>query len=79
VRGFYFICKDKTGEENRYWMGEGLDAALRKFDNFGDKYLNEHNRYFYTIDFCLGYDIKGCLAWSNIDFSEKFIDCSTCC
>lgn len=76
VRGYYFICKDKQGDECRYWMGETFDEAFASFEEIGDKYLGEHNNYRYWIDFCYGYDVDRRLTWSNLDHSGRFLDYS---
>ena len=77
INGFYFVCKNKNGEECRYWMGETIEEAFKQFEKMGDKYLGQHNKFNYWIAYCSGYDIQKRLAWANRTYTEEFIDYGT--
>lgn len=62
-RGFYLVIP--TGR--RFWLGECLDETAINFESACVKYLSSDSGYQYWIDYCLGRDITGALAWSNID------------
>lgn len=77
VNGFYLVCKDKSGDECRYWMGETMAEAFQKFENMCEKYLGQHNNFNYWVAYCSGYDIDRRMAWANRDYKEDFIDYGT--
>lgn len=77
VRGFYFVCFDKNHNIHQYWMGETFEEAFKVFDDMGNKYLGDFNKYEYEIEFCSGYDVHGKLSWSNMNYANEFIDHGT--
>lgn len=64
-RGYYL----KIGDSAHY-ISDKVDAyALVKV---ADKVLNDKTGYNYWIDYSHGVDVEGRIAWSNLDFTERF-------
>lgn len=65
-RGYWLV---KTSDKSKHYISETVDIdALERVAN---KVLTfkDHD---YTIDYCLGLDVKGAVAWSNNDHTNKF-------
>ena len=66
IRGYYLVLPN----QDRHWMGETKHSAAMALDKMCDKYLTEATGWEYWIDWCMGYDVKGNLAWANVDQSD---------
>jgi hypothetical protein len=66
VRGYYLVLPNG----DRHWIGETTYDAARAIDKACDKHLRAEDGYEYWIDYCHGYDVKGNLAWANVDQSD---------
>lgn len=69
AQGYWLVrCSDK----GRFFIDKHVNpSALEKVAN---KVLNDKHGYNYWIDWCLGLDVNGRVAWSNLDFSDRFLD-----
>lgn len=67
VRGYYLVLPNK----DRHWIGESVYDAARDINKMCDKYLSDVIGWDYWIDWCLGYDVHGNLAWANMDQSDS--------
>ena len=66
VRGYYLVLSNR----DRHWLGESVYDAARVIEKACDKYLSEKDGWQYWVDYCHGYDVKGNLAWANVDKSD---------
>lgn len=65
-RGYYL----KIGD-NAHYISDTVDAyALEKV---ADRVLNDKTGYAYWIDYSHGLDVEGRIAWSSLDFTDRFI------
>jgi len=64
-RGFYLV--HSTG---RYFISE--QVCEQSLQNVCNKILTDSD-YDYWIDYSFGLDVKGCVHWSNIDQTDKFL------
>ena len=55
---------------DRHWLGETTYSAARAIDKACDKHLRAEDGWQYWVDYCHGYDVKGNLAWANVDQSD---------
>ncbi len=69
VRGYYLVLPNG----DRHWLRETIHEAARTIDKACDKYLSDKDGYEYWVDFCYGYDVKGNLAWSNVDHTDTIL------
>ena len=69
IRGYYLVLP--SGD--RHWIGETIYEAARAIEKACDKYLSAEEGYEYWVDYCLGYDVKGNLAWANVDQSDTIL------
>ena len=69
VRGYYLVLP--SGD--RHWLGEAINDAARVIDQACDKHLRAEDGYEYWIDYCHGYDVKGNLAWVNVDQTDTIL------
>jgi len=69
VEGYYLVLPNG----DRHWFASGSDAAAYRLEMACDKYLNDKIGYEYWVDYCLGYDVEGRLAWTNIDQTDNLI------
>ena len=69
VRGYYLALP--SGD--RHWLGEAINDAARVVDQVCDKHLRAEDGYEYWIDYCQGYDVKGNLAWVNVDQTDTIL------
>lgn len=69
IRGYYLVLLNG----DRHWIGETIHEAARAIDKACDKHLSAKDGYEYWVDFCYGYDVKGNLAWSNIDQADAIL------
>lgn len=68
IRGYYLVrCSDRS----RFFISEGVSVAA--LENVANKTLSDKHGFDYWVDYCIGYDINGVLAWSNLDHSDNFI------
>ena len=67
VRGYYLVLPNK----DRHWMGETMHSSAKALDKMCDKYLSDAIGWDYWIDWCMGYDVQGKLAWANMDQSDS--------
>lgn len=68
VKGYYFVKGDL-----RHWIGETTQEAYLGLEKIADKYLNDKDGYNYWIDYCYGFDVKGCYAWMNLDNTDTIL------
>ena len=66
ITGYYLVLP--SGD--RHWIGETIHEAARVIEKACDKYLSAKDGWQYWIDYCHGYDVKGNLAWVNMDQSD---------
>ena len=66
VRGYYLVLPNR----DRHWIGESVFDAARDLEKACTKYLSDEIGWDYWIDYCHGYDVKGSLAWANVDQSD---------
>lgn len=65
-RGYYL----KIGDSAHY-ISERVDAyALERVAN---KVLSDKTGYNYWVDYSHGLDVERRIAWSNLDFTDRFI------
>ena len=66
INGYYLVlpCGD------RYWLGLEVYTAAMALDKACDKYLSAKSGWQYWVDYCMGYDVEGNLAWANIDQTD---------
>ena len=69
IRGYYLVMP--SGD--RHWIGETTYDAARAIDRACDKHLRAEDGYEYWIDYCHGYDVKGNLAWANVDHTDTIL------
>ena len=69
IRGYYLVLP--SGD--RHWLGETIHEAARVIEKACDKYLSAKNDHEYWVDFCYGYNVKGNLAWSNVDHTDTIL------
>lgn len=69
VRGYYIVLPNG----DRHWIGESIYDTVRAIDKACDKYLSAKDGWQYWIDYCHGYDVKGNLAWSNVDHTDTIL------
>ena len=66
IRGYYLVLPNG----DRHWIGETIHEAAMAMDKVCDKYLSAKEGWQYWVDYCHGYDVKGNLAWANMDQSD---------
>ena len=65
----YWLVRDS--DRARFFVSEHVnESALNKVCN---RVLSDKNGWGYWIDRCIGRDIKGNVAWMNLDFTDYFI------
>ncbi len=69
IKGYYLVLP--SGD--RHWIGETIHEAARAMDKVCDKYLSAKEEWQYWVDYCHGYDVKGNLAWTNVDQSDTIL------
>ncbi len=69
IRGYYLVLP--SGD--RHWIGETTYDAARAIDKACDKHLSAKDGWRYWVDYCYGYDVKGNLAWSNVDQTDTIL------
>lgn len=70
ARGYWLV---RNSDKERFYIGKYVNpAALERVAN---KVLDDKHGYGYWIDWCLGLDFAGRAAWTNLDFSDRFLDC----
>ena len=69
IRGYYLVLP--SGD--RHWIGETIHEAAMAIDKACDKYLSAKDSWQYWVDYCYGYDVKGNLAWSNVDHTDTIL------
>lgn len=67
VRGYYLVLPNG----DRHWIGESVYDAARDLEKVCTKYLSDEIGWDYWIDWCMGYDVHGKLAWANVDQSDS--------
>ena len=68
-RGYYLVLHNG----DRHWIGETIHKAARAIDKARDEYLSDKYGWQYWVDYCYGYDVKGNLAWANVDQSDSIL------
>lgn len=65
-RGYYLVKGDA-----RYFISEHVNpTALEKV---AGKVLSDAAGWDYWVDYCMGLDVSGRLAWANIDKTDLFL------
>ena len=67
ARGYYLVLPNR----DRHWIGESVYDAARDINKLTNKYLSDEIGWNYWIDWCMGYDVHGKLAWANVDQSDS--------
>lgn len=63
----YYLCVKLDGVETKYWFAETLSSARKNLDKACDKWLTEKNGWRYSVEYSHGLDVKGYVAWGNMD------------
>lgn len=71
IKGYYLVLPNR----DRHWIGESLADAARNINKLCDKCLTAETNWEYWVDYCFGYDVHNNLAWSNLDYSDRILDC----
>lgn len=69
IRGYYLVLP--SGD--RHWLGVSAYDAARSIHKACDKHLSAKDGWQYWVDYCHGYDVKGNLAWSNVDHTDTIL------
>lgn len=65
----YWLVREIDGQ--RFYISkQASESALQKIC---DKALSETKGWGYWIDYCLGHDVHGAVAWVNVDQTDRFI------
>lgn len=65
----YYLVKDGA----RYFLSEHVnEPALNQVCN---KVLSDKFGWDYWVDYLHGFDVHGASHWSNVDHSDRFLDC----
>ena len=70
AKGYWLV---RSSDKERFYIDEYINPAA--LERVADKVLNDRHGYDYWIDYCLGLDVNGAVAWSNLDHSDRFLDC----
>ena len=70
IRGYYLVLPS----EDRYWLGVDVYSAAMALDKACDKHLSAKSGWQYWVDYCMGYDVEGNLAWVNMDKTDILLD-----
>ena len=66
--GYYLVKNDE-----RYFVSEHInETALNRVCN---KVLSDRVGWDYWVDYLHGFDVHGARHWSNVDQSDRFLDC----
>ena len=66
--GFWLV---RDSDRSRHFISEGIsETALERVCK---RVLSDTDGWGYWIDRCLGRDIKGNVAWANMDWTDSFI------
>lgn len=66
----YWLVRDY--DRARYFISKHIsEPALNRVCN---RVLSDKTGWGYWVDRCLGRDIKGNVAWTNLDWSDQFLD-----
>lgn len=65
LRGYYLKIKD-----NFHYIASDIDVEA--LETVAARVLNDKTGYNYWIDYSHGLDNTGRIAWSNLDFTDKF-------
>ena len=66
-RGYWLV---KTSDKSRHYISEAVD--IDALERVAARVLTDTD-YGYTIGYCLGFDVKGAVVWSNTDHTNKFL------
>ena len=72
AKGYYF-CTKLGGIETKRWFGDTFDKALSNFEKAAATWLNDANKWKYTVEYSHGENHLGYVSWGNMDISEDFI------
>lgn len=67
-RGYYLV---RQSDNSRHFISAGVN--VKALERVADNVLSEKVGFDYWIDYCHGYDIRGVIAWENIDCTDAFI------
>lgn len=65
--GFYLV---RESDRQRFFVSSTVDCAA--LEKVCDKVLSDSD-YQYWIDYCFGLDVNRCIAWANIDQTDRFL------
>lgn len=78
--GTFLVSNEQIDYRHGYWFVQGNFRTFisekvdpRALELVCAKYLNDETGYDYWIDYCVGHDIMGTVAWVNVDQTDKFI------
>lgn len=80
--GNFITSNEQTKIRKGYWLVRSIDKerffisekiSEHALQRVCDKVLNNRTGFDYWIDYCLGLDVNGREAWSNLDHTDNFI------
>lgn len=66
--GFWLV---RDSDSKRFYISKNVSE--QSLNKVCDKVLSDKLGWGYWIDYCMGVDVKGVVAWSNIDHTDRFI------
>jgi len=66
-RGYWLV---RDSDKARFFVSENVNEYA--LNRVADKVLSDRIGWGYWIDYCLGLDVHGRIAWTNLDLSEHF-------
>lgn len=69
IRRGYYLVRQSDGA--RFFISQEVDT--KALERVADRTLSDAKGWEYWIDFCLGLDVAGQPAWTNIDQVDAFI------
>ncbi len=67
-RGYWLV---RESDNSRFYVS--LTVNEPSLDRVCNRVLSDKSGYGYWIDYCLGLDVKGAIAWMNLDYTDSFI------
>ena len=65
AKGYYLRTGDKF-----YFISKSVD--LSALERVASQVLNDKVGYEYWVDYSSGLDVEGKIAWSNLDYTDRF-------
>lgn len=67
-QGYWLV---RESDKERFYISERICSY--SLEKVADKVLNDKTGWNYWIDYCMGLDVTGRVAWRNMDCSDSFI------